>query len=54
VDVDEVVNAIPEMPGIIESIFGETRTICFVKVKWWARLRSESITKGIDQIDQQK
>jgi RND family efflux transporter MFP subunit len=52
VDVDEVVNAIPEMPGIIESILVKPGQYVR-KGQVVARLRSESITKGIDQIDQQ-
>lgn len=52
VDLDEVVNAIPEMPGIISSIL--VRPGQYVnKGQVVATLRSETVDKGIAQIDQQ-
>ncbi|MBL7764544.1 MAG: efflux RND transporter periplasmic adaptor subunit [Chitinophagaceae bacterium] len=52
VDIDEVVNAIPEMPGIIESIL--VRPGQYVrKGQVVATLRSETIDRGMAQIDQQ-
>lgn len=52
VDLDEVVNAIPEAPGIISSIL--VRQGQYVrKGQVVATLRSESVDRGIAQIDQQ-
>jgi membrane fusion protein (multidrug efflux system) len=52
VDLDEVVTAIPEVPGIINSILvkqGQHVT----KGQVVATLRSETVDRGIDQLDQQ-
>ena len=52
VDIDEVVNAIPEMPGIIQNILvHEGQHV--QKGQVVATLRSETIDRGIDQLDQQ-
>ena len=52
VDIDEVVNAIPETPGIISEI--TVRPGQHVnKGQIVARLRAESVDKGIDELDQQ-
>ncbi len=52
VDIDEVVNAIPETPGIISAIL--VRPGQYVrKGQVVATLRSESLNRGIDLIDQQ-
>jgi len=51
VDIDEVVNAIPEMPGIISSI-NVHRGKLYIKGDC-STLRSETVDKGIDLIDQQ-
>jgi membrane fusion protein (multidrug efflux system) len=52
VDLDEVVNAVPEMPGIINSI--RVRQGQYVrKGQVVATVRSETTDKGIDEIDQQ-
>jgi len=52
VDLDEVVNAIPEVPGIINAIL--VRPGQYVhKGQVVATLRSEAVDKGIAQIDQQ-
>jgi membrane fusion protein (multidrug efflux system) len=52
VDLDEVVNAIPEAPGIINSILVHQGQYVH-KGQVVATLRSESVDRGIDQIDQQ-
>ncbi len=52
VDIDEVVNAIPETPGIISEIT-VTRGQHVNKGQIVARLRAESVDKGIDELDQQ-
>lgn len=52
VDIDEVVNAIPEMPGIISSI-NVHQGQAVRKGQIVATLRSEIVDKGIDLIDQQ-
>lgn len=52
VDIDEVVNAIPETPGIIESILVKPGQIVH-KGQVVARLRSETIDRGMAQLDQQ-
>jgi membrane fusion protein (multidrug efflux system) len=50
VDLDEVVNAIPEMPGIINAI--NVRQGQYVrKGQIVATLRSETINRGIEQVD---
>ncbi|MBL7773001.1 MAG: efflux RND transporter periplasmic adaptor subunit [Chitinophagaceae bacterium] len=52
IDLDEVVNAIPEVPGIIQSIL--VRPGQYVrKGQVVATLRAESVEKGIDELDQQ-
>ncbi|GBL36210.1 cobalt-zinc-cadmium resistance protein CzcB [Filimonas sp.] len=52
VDIDEVVNAIPEMPGIISTI-NVHQGQAVRKGQIVATLRSEIVDKGIDLIDQQ-
>ena len=52
VDIDEVVNAIPEAPGIINTITVHQGQHVH-KGQVVATLRSESVDKGIAQIDQQ-
>jgi len=52
VDLDEVVNAIPEMPGIISAIHVKQGQYVR-KGQVVATLRSETVDKGIDVIDQQ-
>jgi len=52
VDIDEVVNAIPETPGIISEIT-VTQGQHVSKGQIVARLRAESVDKGIDELDQQ-
>jgi RND family efflux transporter MFP subunit len=52
VDLDEVVNAIPEMPGIISSIHVKPGQYVR-KGQVVATLRSETVDRGIDQLDQQ-
>jgi RND family efflux transporter MFP subunit len=52
VDLDEVVNAIPEMPGIINSILVHQGQHVH-KGEVVATLRSETIDKGIDELNQQ-
>ncbi|MEZ5046517.1 MAG: efflux RND transporter periplasmic adaptor subunit [Chitinophagaceae bacterium] len=52
IDLDEVVNAIPEVPGIIQSI--RVRPGQYVKKgQVVATLRSETVEKGIVELDQQ-
>ncbi len=52
VDIDEVVNAIPETPGIISAILVKPGQYVH-KGQVVATLRSESVNRGIDLIDQQ-
>jgi len=52
VDLDEVVNAIPEMPGILQSILVHAGQ-SVKKGQVVATLRAETVEKGIAQIDQQ-
>ena len=52
VDLDEVVNAIPEMPGIIASIKVHQGQYVH-KGEVVATLRTETVNRGIAQIDQQ-
>ncbi len=52
VDIDEVVNAIPETPGIIQSILVKPGQYVS-KGQVVATLRSETIDKGVAQLDQQ-
>ena len=52
VDIDEVVNAIPEVPGIISAI-NVHRGQYVRKGQVVATLRAEAVNRGIEQIDQQ-
>ncbi|HMN33402.1 MAG: efflux RND transporter periplasmic adaptor subunit [Chitinophagaceae bacterium] len=52
VDIDEVVNAIPETPGIIQSILVKPGQYVS-KGQVVATLRSETIDRGVAQLDQQ-